>query len=366
MVNETGKKLKKAFHWKADGMKNEETIARLKAMGVKMYKQQLTKIFKKPFYCGLINHGLLDGKVKKGKHEAMISPELFMRINEIHQQSGNYGVPHLKERVELPLKVFVKCECCGMPLTEYVRVKETSIKTHHFYYYKCRTKGCGVNKRAELLHDVFLAELEQYTPKEEHISAIQFELETYYEDITEGNPELEATLNQQLKEVERKLENIEEKYFAMGEMNKETFEKYRDRFLNEKSKILTQLQDLDYSISNLSESIAEVMSLSLKLATVWTSGGITMKEDFQKPVFPQGIFYNLKNGSFRTPEVNFIFRLIACQQRVSGENEKGTNHLFDDLSPSAEREGFEPPEVLPSTVFKTAAIDHSAISPAQM
>ena len=30
----------------------------------------------------------------------------------------------------------------------------------------------------------------------------------------------------------------------------------------------------------------------------------------------------------------------------------------------AEREGFEPPEPLSSTVFKTAAIDHSAISPA--
>ena len=30
---------------------------------------------------------------------------------------------------------------------------------------------------------------------------------------------------------------------------------------------------------------------------------------------------------------------------------------------SAEREGFEPPEALTSTVFKTAAIDHSAISP---
>jgi hypothetical protein len=33
---------------------------------------------------------------------------------------------------------------------------------------------------------------------------------------------------------------------------------------------------------------------------------------------------------------------------------------------SAEREGFEPPEVLPSTVFKTAAFDRSAISPAQI
>ncbi len=29
----------------------------------------------------------------------------------------------------------------------------------------------------------------------------------------------------------------------------------------------------------------------------------------------------------------------------------------------AEREGFEPPEPLSSTVFKPAAIDHSAISP---
>jgi hypothetical protein len=29
----------------------------------------------------------------------------------------------------------------------------------------------------------------------------------------------------------------------------------------------------------------------------------------------------------------------------------------------AEREGFEPPDLLQSTVFKTAAIDRSAISP---
>ena len=31
----------------------------------------------------------------------------------------------------------------------------------------------------------------------------------------------------------------------------------------------------------------------------------------------------------------------------------------------AEREGFEPPEARTSTVFKTAAFDRSAISPAQ-
>ena len=39
-----------------------------------------------------------------------------------------------------------------------------------------------------------------------------------------------------------------------------------------------------------------------------------------------------------------------------------TPHCFVYL---AEREGFEPPEPLSSTVFKTAAIDHSAIFPPQ-
>ena len=37
--------------------------------------------------------------------------------------------------------------------------------------------------------------------------------------------------------------------------------------------------------------------------------------------------------------------------------------IISVLSIYAEREGFEPPEPLSSTVFKTAAIDHSAISP---
>ncbi len=36
------------------------------------------------------------------------------------------------------------------------------------------------------------------------------------------------------------------------------------------------------------------------------------------------------------------------------------------LSVFAEKEGFEPPDLLQSTVFKTAAFDHSAISPVEL
>jgi len=155
VINEEGKKLKQAFVWKAQAMKNEEIIKRLEGLGLKVSKQQLTKIFKKPFYCGLINHGMLDGQVVKGTHPPLISVELFLKVNEIHQSAGNYGIPHQKERDELPLKVHTKCEKCGQPFTGYLRTKKTSKKLHKFYYYKCRTNGCKCNKKAEDLHGLY-------------------------------------------------------------------------------------------------------------------------------------------------------------------------------------------------------------------
>jgi hypothetical protein len=195
------------------------------------------------------------------------------------------------------------------------------------------------------LHTAFLKELEKYTVQEDYIPAIQFELESYYHEIMDGRVDQEAALNNQLSEIQKKIENIEEKYFATGEMSREAFKKYHKKYTSEKCDILRLLQECELSISNLIESIADVISLGTKLNTVWTFGGITEKENLQKLIFPSGIFYDPKNGSFRTPEVNFIFRLIACQVRVSGEDKTGTNHFFDDLSPSAESEGFEPPDL---------------------
>jgi hypothetical protein len=45
------------------------------------------------------------------------------------------------------------------------------------------------------------------------------------------------------------------------------------------------------------------------------------------------------------------------------ETEKGAPK--DSFIAKAESEGFEPPDLLQSTVFKTAAFDHSASSPLQ-
>jgi site-specific DNA recombinase len=358
VINKEGKLIKKAFEWKAEGMKNEEIVQKLNALGLKMYKQQLVKIFKKPFYCGIINHGLLNGKVIEGKHPRLISPEVFLKVNSINVASHQYGVPHKKEREQVPLKVFMKCEDCGQPFAGYV------VKKKNLWYYKCRTKGCRCNQSAKELNRMFADLLKSYMPEPESIEPLKYELERLYFQMNEERFEEEKKLNERLTEINKKIDTIEEKHYVLEEMSKEAFDKFHGRYSKEREEILEQLQNSAPIISNLSDTISKALKLSSKLATVWTSSDLKVVEGLQKLIFPEGIYYNKKNRSFRTPRVNSIFQYIARAPRLSAENAKGTNHTCDDLSLLAESEGFEPSIPFRGIhTFQACSFNHSDNSP---
>lgn len=55
--NKIGRLIRKAFHLKAEqGLSNTDIIKRLKAPGLSLLNQTLTKIFRNPFYCSLVTH----------------------------------------------------------------------------------------------------------------------------------------------------------------------------------------------------------------------------------------------------------------------------------------------------------------------
>lgn len=64
-----------------------------------------------------------------------------------------------------------------------------------------------------------------------------------------------------------------------------------------------------------SEFIQKAVAFSTELNTVWASSGITAKENLQKLIFPEGIYYDGKNGAFRTGKIN-LFSLYLQQSQV--------------------------------------------------
>lgn len=342
VINEVGKKLKMAFQWKVQGDKQEAIIEKLKSMGVKVTKQHFSRVLQNPFYCGLMAHGMLDGKVIEGTHPALISKELFLEVNRIKQQNPGYGVPHKQEQADVPLKVFMQCSECNQPMTGYI------VKAKKLWYYKCRTKGCKLNKSAKEIHSLFTDLLSRYTVSEKAIPVLQTKLEDIYEQNSSEGKQTEQALMQQLKDIGQKLENIEFSYYVEKDMTKEIFEKFLQRLHREKGEIEAQISKLGKSISNPSEAIAKALKLSSEVATVWGSGEIGFKEKLQKLIFPKGIVYDRELRAFRTPEVNSVFALIASLSGFSGNTENEKTALVDGLSPCAERKGFEPNHTLSS------------------
>ena len=144
-INEKGKLIRKAFYWKAeDKLTNSEIISKLAVLGLKLYKQQLSDIFNNPFYCGLMAHKLLDGQVVKGRHEGIVSKEIFLLANSIR----NRNTTRRNDFSEVPLKNFMKCSDCGSSFCGYI------VKKKGLWYYKCNKTGCKCNKSAKTINNL--------------------------------------------------------------------------------------------------------------------------------------------------------------------------------------------------------------------
>ena len=337
ILNEDGKKIRMAWDWKVQGLKNEEIIDKLKALGVKMYKQQIHKIFTNPFYCGLISHGMLDGKIVEGTHEKMISKEVFLKVNDmLSNNSSQYGVPHKLEDINIPLKVFIKCSDCNQPFTGYI------VKKKNLYYYKCRTNGCQCNKSAKSMHELFSNNLNQYQIKDDLTEAIKIELEYTFHELNKENTEKERELKIRQTELKKNIEKLEEKYFIKEEMSKETYDRFLLKYREEFTLIQKELDSCTVTISNLQEMLNEVVILSRNLCKLWHEGSIGLKEKLQRLLFPSGLVYDKKNGVFRTPELNLIIAEIARHTGDLAKITKGLTPFLIDKSLLAVRTGLEP------------------------
>ena len=334
VVNEKGKLIRKAFLWKANnGLSNQEILDKLSAMGLKMDKQKLSKIFRNPFYCGMIAHNFLDGKVVEGKHEAMISKDLFLKANGVLQRN-HQKYKQEKENDALPLKRFMKCGECGTSFAGYI------VRKKGIYYYKCNQKGCKCNKNAQGLHDLFKEFLGQYSIAPEFVEPFKEVLTETFEEMNEENVEIQKQLEDKLKAIDAKIETTEEG-LVLREITRELHDKFIIKYREEKRKILEEMQKVDFNLSNLGSYISYGLNLSANLQKTWELSNFKDKERLQYMLFPEGIYYDRKNGNYRTERVNIIFDVISSFSEELKETKKGQINDEINLSPCVPRKRLE-------------------------
>jgi len=305
VVNDQGKQLRKAWMWKMKhNMPNKDIVAKLQKTGLKICERKLSKIFRNPFYCGVIVCKFIPGEVVQGKHEPLVPPADFKKVYELLTNAVGYKSSHsVGIQDGLPLRVFMKCGECDSPYTGYYK------KDKNLYYYKCRQNGCKQNRSQKVVHADFEKLLTRFQiPERSHDNLKQMMLYTIQQCNREAVEQVKLHQKELIK-IEQRMEQLEER-FVFGEIEKPLYEKYNKKFEQERVQISAELEQNEISSSNLENCVNYVVDISQNLSNMWASGDYQAQVKLQNLLFPDGINYDREVGAFRTSRVNLLFAAI--------------------------------------------------------
>lgn len=331
IINEKGKFIKEAFIMRAAGLSYPEIIAYLSKHNIHVYKQMLSKMFRNPFYRGFIAHNLLEGKLAKGKHEALVDHDLFLRANGI-KKLGMYT--QKKANAELPLKGFVTDYSTDEKFTGYL------VKKKGLYYYKVNKKGVGVNRSQIMMHDKFIKKLDEFAYDPKFINVVLRNLMLTWDSMVEATVGDRISFTKRLEDAKEKLSKVEER-FAIGEITLDIYTTVSTKMKAEISKLESEIKEFEFQLSNPTKLLEFAAQMCSKPSSIWASGDYYHKQRFQKVAFPDGIQFDAKINEYRTKRVSSIFVLNARGSRAPSENEEGTPHQNDEKSLSVPRKRLE-------------------------
>ena len=336
IVNEKGKLIRKAFHWKMEGFTNEAIRQRLAQYGLKVRHQHITDIFRNPFYCGLMTHNMLAGKIIPGNQELLIPKEIFLKVNGILNTRA-HGYKLNEENEAIPLKRFLHCDSCSKPMRGYM------VKRKKIYYYKCSTPGCCNNKNANSLNKLFEKILSHFdlSTCDKLVPLLKKQMTATFNQLTKDKEDDSLQIKARHETLKQKIERLEER-FIEEELNPELYKKYLNKYQSEKKEIELELMKATGKKLNLEECIDFTIHFALKAASLWRSDDYYIKQRIQNLVFPEGIRYNRKMDACRTSRINIFFYHIARLAQISGNKKSGKTELKFDFAAPVVWAGIEP------------------------
>lgn len=166
----------------------------------RIYKGQLSKILKNPFYTG---NFLYKDVLYEGRHEPLISVELFQNAQKAFKKDGK---PDTHKTHNFIYSGLFKCAHCGSAIVG-------EIKKGKYIYYHCadKTKGCPNKKIYLREHDidtVFVEALKRIQITPEHKNNIIITLKESHKDEQKFNQEELLKLNKRAETLRNRMSKL--------------------------------------------------------------------------------------------------------------------------------------------------------------
>jgi site-specific DNA recombinase len=294
--------------------------------GKPIYLEWVKRVLTRSFYAGFIEYEPWEVSRRVGKHEPLITPDVFQRIQD---KLAGKTTTHTKKLLneDFPLRGFVICGTCRQPLT----ASWSKGRNGKFPYYRCKTKSCS-EKNKSIRRDVIESEFSNILGKIKPSSQVLDLTKAIVADLWKKKQKeiLESRKKIEREVAECDLERSKLVKLASRAVDEGVVATYEERIgiLVEKmtvlKKSLTSFDLHEPSIETALDIVFDFLKHPLKR---WENDNIHTKRLVLRLVFEQKLAYN-KNSGFETAILSLPLRVFT---------------LCEPLKPSlVEMRGIEP------------------------
>ena len=290
----------------------------------KLGKNSIYSLIRRPENAGYVHDKFTDYKLVEGKHDAIISRELYWHNQKLLKKTAA-KVGYSKRNKTYFLKDTLLCPGCGRPY--YGSAPKTGGGKSHSARYHCFRSDCkGTNKgsiRAQDAHNAYYGLLKQIQPaggllkgyKEILIRQAARENARLNEQIKVKRDELDDTSTTRLAAIEDSVTSSPERKLELSELLDH---------LN--SKKLVQQDELDKLVDKQTVQEAKVeyaIRHMHNIAKQWLDADYDLRLRFQSMVFPEGTTLDIATMQFGTDKISPLYRYIPNKKDLS-ESEKSS------------------------------------------
>jgi hypothetical protein len=244
--------------------------------------QTFNSMLRNPLYVGRISVSAF-GVDARGEFEAIVPEELFDQVQQRLRKKAVCS-PKRKAHPDFPLRRFVNCASCGGALTG----GKSRGRTKTYPYYHCHRCGC-VRVRKERLEGAFVDLLQHLQPTPEYLKLFRAVVLDAWKDRQGGARSLREGLQARVEGINRRLEQLEEKFIYANAIDQTTYDRQRDKLREELALVRLELKEAKVEEIDLEGVLAFTEHVVRDAARLWIEATLEQKVRLQGVFFPDGL-----------------------------------------------------------------------------
>ncbi|GAB4286026.1 MAG: hypothetical protein Kow0081_4050 [Candidatus Dojkabacteria bacterium] len=242
-------------------------------------RSKIGKMLKNPIYYGEF---LWKGELYKGKHEPLISKELFDSIQKILKNRRTKGTRDRKHN--FMLRGYVFCTCGSMLTGELKKKKFKNGKQQTYFFFGCKNtkkkKACSrVYIRMEELETMVTDIFKEVEFEDIFKDEIMKEAKNIIQEVRETETEEETNIKQNVAKIKTRMANAEDDRLDRV-INREEFSRIYERLKVDLEKEQVKLAQLQSGHDKLVNILNELLGLTENIYETYTSAPDEIKRQY--------------------------------------------------------------------------------------